>query len=814
MRKPANVQKAMHLSFAVTVSAAALILSGAEGSRWPAAFTPVVAAFAYVFVDRRKLIRLPVAAANTLGVLAFIAMSVEFYGNTLLGKLFAGSHLLVYMTWVVLLMRKGIRQLWWLAALSILQVSVASVLTSSPTFGAALILMLLIMIWTLGVFTLYRAQVRLHGTASIAEDSLSDRTTDTDDVTHPTVRNGMQFDPEERWIGLRFCGTTSFTFTTSLVIGIIAFAVFPRFWVNQPLAAMSTIRQALPQQTGFTDTVTLGEIGQIMQSDQRVLQFEITDIRTGTVVDPDEFASAMHLDEVMFRGNALGTYHNGKWSSGNSQGTSVGDLEQSKSWFNRNSADADFRLRITQDPPIATFVFAPMPAVNAINREGRGHIGHRRLSYSLIHQISKDKHRDEPLAYEIWCKSMSAEHKGHTPARFGQVAHEIWERDNSSRANAVIRQEQMDAQQRCITRHLPEKLPRLAELASGVCTIDQNLMPEAARVERISDFLSFSGGFTYTLNASIQDPAIDPIEDFLFNRKSGHCEYFASAGALMLQAVDVPARVVNGYKGCELNSVTGRWEVKQKHAHTWIEAFVDGRWVTVDPTPSARDESVNRGAAFGWWTNLRTAVADSWYNLVQKMSLQQQQAMVRPLLDSAKQTWTALKEQGLLASLKQFYTEVILQPQKWFRWQVGAVTFVLLLGMALLLRRRPDKVIKDFLLRLRGLLKPQKLQQQTVVRFYDNFRTLCGRHGLVFPASTTANENAALAVDFFQQHLLSDSDRQIPLRIAGAYNVVRFGGTALAPEKIGEIRDDIVRLGRILNNPPKDQAAVGDNSDE
>lgn len=805
MRKPANVQKAMHLSFAVTVSVAALILAGAEGARWPAAFTPLVAGVAYVFVDRRNLIRLPVVAANTLGVIAFLAMSVEFYGNTLLGKLFAGSHLLVYMTWVVLLMRKGIRQLWWLAALSTLQVSVASVLTSSPTFGAALILMLLIMIWTLGVFTLHRAQVRLNGTTSTAEDSLSNRTPDTVDVTQPTVRNGMQFDPDERWIGLRFCGTTGFTFTTSLVIGIIAFAVFPRLWVNQPLAAMSTIRQALPQQTGFTETVTLGEIGQIMQSDKRVLQFEITDIHDGTVVTPDEFATAMHMDEIMFRGNALGTYRSGKWSSGNSQGTSVGDLEQSKSWFNQNSADADFRLRITQDPPIATFVFAPMPAVNAINKEGRGHIGHRRLSYSLVHQISKDKHRDEPLAYEIWCESMSARHKGHTPGRFGQVAHEIWKRDESSSANAVIRREQMDAQQRCITRRLTEKLPRLAELASGICKLDQELVTEASRVERISDFLSFSGGFTYTLNASIQDPAIDPIEDFLFNRKSGHCEYFASAGALMLQAVDVPARVVNGYKGCELNSVTDRWEVKQKHAHTWIEAFVDGRWITVDPTPSARDESVSQGAAFGWWTNLRTAVADSWYNLVQKMSLQQQQALVRPLLDSARQTWTTLKEQGLLASLKQFYTEVILQPQKWFRWQVGAVTFVLLLGVALLFQRRPDKVIKDFLFRLFNLLTPEKLQQQTVVRFYDNFRTLCARHGLLFSANATANENAELAVNFFRKHFLSDSDRQIPLRIAGAYNVVRFGGKVLAPEKIGQIRDDIVRLGRILNNSAQKQ---------
>ena len=70
---------------------------------------------------------------------------------------------------------------------------------------------------------------------------------------------------------------------------------------------------------------------------------------------------------------------------------------------------------------------------------------------------------------------------------------------------------------------------------------------------------------------------LDPVEDFLVNRKSGHCEYFASALALLLRSVDIRSRIVNGFKGGDWNDLTETLNVRQKHAHSWVEAYAGHR---------------------------------------------------------------------------------------------------------------------------------------------------------------------------------------------------------------------------------------------
>ncbi len=824
MKQSANVEVIFLRSIAVMVCVPALILANAEEATWPSALTPLVVLAAYFLVDRWNLLKLSVTGANLLGVAAFLMMAYEFYGNTLLGKLLAGAHLLVYMTWVVLLMQKGIRQFWWLAALSVLQVSVASVLTTNPTFGAALVVTLLVMIWTLSVFTLYRVQLRMRRAngaetevAGTVEDSLTENPVDVASRPSVDVRNGLHIDSDEPWVGWRFCGIVSFAFVSSLVVGLIAFAVFPRLWVSETFAGISEIQGAIAHRTGFTESVELGEIGQIMQSDQRVLTLEIKTMREGTVVDPDEFARTMNMDEILLRGNAMGNYRDGRWKSGGSQSRSVGDLV-SRRGFSGDRSRSDYRVRITQDPPIATFAFAPLPATNVVNvierrsrRRDSGQIEQRMLSYSLIHTKLDNKFRAEPLTYEVWC----------TKPFFGQTAHlprrttETFE----SRAASLLgiqrqltRREQNEtnsAIERCLTRGIETSLPTLTRMAVEICTdSDGEMVTERKRVEAILNYLNSSERFQYSLNATVIDRSIDPIEDFLVNRKTGHCEYFASAAALMLQAVNVPARIVNGYKGCEENSVTGRWEVKQKHAHTWLEAFVDARWETLDPTPAAaREEGVTEQNSLSWWMDLKAAFTDSWFTMVQKMSLEQQEAMARPLLDSLKKAAATVREQGLWAALKMFYEEVILQPKKWVSWQTGVVTFVLLLILGLLIQRRPDHFLRSAFRRAFGWFRMGDRGQSSVVRFYENFCRQCARHGLKFPSNQTARENAQLAANHFVNRLAREDDRDLPARIADAFNQVRFGEAELSEDEIAAVRSDVMRFSELLNG-------VGSDSDD
>jgi transglutaminase-like putative cysteine protease len=89
-----------------------------------------------------------------------------------------------------------------------------------------------------------------------------------------------------------------------------------------------------------------------------------------------------------------------------------------------------------------------------------------------------------------------------------------------------------------------------------------------------------------------------PLEAFLLDGKPGHCELFATSLALMLRAVDIPSRVVNGFFGGEYNPVGRYWLVRHADAHAWVEAWLPGRgWVSLDPTPAPQATTTSLAAA-------------------------------------------------------------------------------------------------------------------------------------------------------------------------------------------------------------------------
>ena len=85
----------------------------------------------------------------------------------------------------------------------------------------------------------------------------------------------------------------------------------------------------------------------------------------------------------------------------------------------------------------------------------------------------------------------------------------------------------------------------------------------------------------------------DPLANFLFERKKGHCEYFASAMAVMLRTLGIPSRVVTGFQSGVYNPITHLQVVRASDAHSWVEAWINGRgWTTFDPTPPDPHASV------------------------------------------------------------------------------------------------------------------------------------------------------------------------------------------------------------------------------
>ncbi|NCG22352.1 MAG: hypothetical protein GWP91_25330, partial [Rhodobacterales bacterium] len=129
---------------------------------------------------------------------------------------------------------------------------------------------------------------------------------------------------------------------------------------------------------------------------------------------------------------------------------------------------------------------------------------------------------------------------------------------------------------------LPHRMDdRVAELAVQVAgaAVDAD-----ATIDRVANYLRDNYDYTRAPRDVGED---EPLSTFLFDRRTGHCEYFASAQALLLRNLDVPARLVNGFVGGDLDPIDGRLVVRRHHAHSWVEAWNGERWRVVDATPGA-----------------------------------------------------------------------------------------------------------------------------------------------------------------------------------------------------------------------------------
>ena len=101
--------------------------------------------------------------------------------------------------------------------------------------------------------------------------------------------------------------------------------------------------------------------------------------------------------------------------------------------------------------------------------------------------------------------------------------------------------------------------------------------------------------FVYTLAPPLYEH--EPVDQFLFDTRRGFCEHYASAFVVLLRAAGIPARIVTGYQGGEMNPAGGYMIVRQSDAHAWAEALVDNTWIRVDPTAAVAPSRVERGFA-------------------------------------------------------------------------------------------------------------------------------------------------------------------------------------------------------------------------
>ena len=128
---------------------------------------------------------------------------------------------------------------------------------------------------------------------------------------------------------------------------------------------------------------------------------------------------------------------------------------------------------------------------------------------------------------------------------------------------------------KALAREMRERYPDDREYAAAILTMfhEQN--------------------FVYTLTPPLLPS--DPVDMFLFDERRGFCEHFASAFTVLLREGGIPARVVTGYQGGEMNPRGGYMIVRQSDAHAWTEAYIDGEWRRYDPTAAVAPNRIERG---------------------------------------------------------------------------------------------------------------------------------------------------------------------------------------------------------------------------
>jgi transglutaminase-like putative cysteine protease len=177
---------------------------------------------------------------------------------------------------------------------------------------------------------------------------------------------------------------------------------------------------------------------------------------------------------------------------------------------------------------------------------------------------------------------------------------------------------------------LPALSPRIAELAKTWAGDASDSLTRARTIEA-----KLRKGYRYDLD-SPSGAAKDPLEDFLFRSKRGHCEFYSTAMTVMLRTLGVPARNVTGFVGGTFNRFSRSYVVRQGDAHSWVEVWADGvGWTRFDPTPpSDAIPKSEIGGAFAVLRDFVEALGQRWSRHVVGYDLRQQLGLYGELQNS------------------------------------------------------------------------------------------------------------------------------------------------------------------------------------
>jgi hypothetical protein len=447
---------------------------------------------------------------------------------SLYSALLAAVHLLLFATLVRLYSARSNRDYAFLAVLAFASILASAILTVETSFLISLAIFLV-----LAVSTFVALEIR-RGAAGAVSPPLEPGTPLAQRLT--------------RALGL----TSLLVAVGTLLLGAVIFFVIPRFTTGY-LSAMNLQPSLM---TGFSDNVTLGEIGRIKKNSAVVMRIRVED-------DPSR-AEGIH-----WRGLALTDFDGKRWFTPQHDPIIVSPNSEGEyqliSTPLRSGEFYPLRYTVLMEPIASDAIFAAPRLqkihgrfTNATDRAGdRRHSGY--LMIDKTGSIFNPFHNDTKVRYEATSLLPIV-----PPAQLRAV---------SAPYPDIIR---------ALYLQLPPLDPRIPKLARQIASGSSNNYDKAANIER---YLKTRLGYTLDLTGP---PTADPLAYFLFVRRAGHCEYFASAMTVMLRSLEIPARYATGFLPGQFNDLGGDYIVRASDAHAWVEAYFPGYgWITFDPTPAA-----------------------------------------------------------------------------------------------------------------------------------------------------------------------------------------------------------------------------------
>jgi|SRR5581483_11729136 len=488
--------------------------------------------------------------------------------------------------------------------------------------------------------------------------------------------------------------------------------------------------------SGFSDHVQLGEIGQIQQSNSVVMHVQIDGDNTGRY--------SLH-----WRGIALADFDGHMWSSPREQ----------------------FLLRHSDNR-----FLVPKPDI-----PGAAAVGQKFIHYRVLM---------EPIGTNVfflapWAQSVSGDYRM-LAGDFGGAVYDFDSRHNISRYEATSDIStpsplELRAAGRQYPRpvaatylRLPALDPRVGQLTAEITRSSRNDYDKAAAVEH---YLRTNFGYTLELP---QTKLRDPIANFLFERRQGHCEFFASSMAVMLRTVGIPSRVVNGFRSDEFNDITGSYVVRAKDAHAWVEAYFPGYgWQMFDPTPSG----AATGARHGWarlalYVDAMSSFWREWivsYDTSHQFTLGQAAVGGSRTLWVGSRKWARQKYASMLRWARQSQDRVEHSPARWAL--IGAAValgLLILANLARIMRLLQEKWISAH---------PERSPEQAASIWYGRVARVLARRGVQKQSSQTAQE--------FLRKIQDQRLREPVARFTQVYESARFGNSAEDASRLPGLYEEV-----------------------